>query len=330
MKNLSIIIGAIFIATSCTSATQENEIVEVDKDVLLYNVKALSHDSLTGRFFGTEGNYQAQKFIADQFNSIGVDPAFSEGSIQKFDHTFQGRMRQWMFPIENAAADFSNVPDTTITGGNVVTMIKGETDEAIVVTAHLDHLGIRRDTIYNGADDNASGVAALISIADYFKKQTPKHTLIFAAVDAEEIGFHGVEYLLDNFPIDLSKVVLNINMDMISHNDSSELYAVGLFHNPDLKEPLQRVKSEITLLYGHDNPDDEELDDWTFSSDHAAFHKREIPFIYFGVEDHQDYHQHTDTYENINPEFYVEATRLIIRAIKEYDTFLVSEQSTTP
>ncbi len=328
MKNTLSILITILSVTACTIKSPENEILEVDKEMLLRNVQVLSHDSLAGRFFGTEGNYKAQKFIADQFSSLGIAPAFSSGSIQNFDHTFQGRMRQWMFPIENPAEDFSNVPDTTITGGNVVTMIKGATtDNAIVITAHLDHLGIRKDSIYNGADDNASGVAALIAIADYFNKKEPNHTLIFAAVDAEEVGFHGVEYLLDNFPIDLSKVVLNINMDMISHNDSSELYAVGLFHNPDLKEPLQRVKSDITLLYGHDNPDDEELDDWTFSSDHAAFHKREIPFIYFGVEDHPDYHQHTDTFENINPDFYVEATRLIIRAIKEYDVSLLNEDN---
>ena len=73
---------------------------------------------------------------------------------------------------------------------------------------------------------------------------------------------------------------------------------------------------------GHDDPTNKEQDDWTFSSDHRSFHKRQIPFIYFGVEDHKDYHKDSDTFENINQDFYYEAVKLIIQVIEKYDKTL--------
>ncbi|MGK0447308.1 MAG: aminopeptidase-like protein, partial [Polaribacter sp.] len=69
--------------------------------------------------------------------------------------------------------------------------------------------------------------------------------------------------------------------------------------------------------------ENKEQSDWTFSSDHRFFHEENIPFIYFGVEDHKDYHRSTDTYDNINPDFYIEAVKIIIQAIKNFDKFLI-------
>ena len=300
-----------------------NETIRVDEEMLLHNLRVISHDSMQGRFFGTEGNYKTQRFIARQFDSLGIKPAYSSGRIQKFQYTFKDDFRQEIYPISNPKEDFSNVSDTTVTGGNVVTMIKGESKKAIVITGHLDHLGEKDGEIFNGADDNASGAAALLTIANYFKNKSLKHTLIFAAVDAEEIGSLGSDHFLDNFPIALENIALNINMDMIAHNNSLQLYASGLYHYPNLKTPLDSLKStQIDLLYGHDNPNEKELEDWTYSSDHRVFHRRHIPYIYFGVEDHEDYHMSSDTYKNINKEFYIEAVRLIIEAIEAYDSYL--------
>jgi len=325
MKNYIYIIACLTLVLACQSNIS-SEIIKVNEEMLLYNIKVISHDSMQGRFFGTKGNYKTQRFIAKQFDSLGIEPAFSPGSIQKYPYTFKGKSRQSMYPISNPTEDFSNVPDTTVIGGNVVTMIKGKSEMAIVITGHLDHLGEKDGEIFNGADDDASGAAALLSIANYFKNKSPKHTLIFAAVDAEEIGSLGCDYLLNNFPTAIENIVLNINMDMIAHNDSMELYASGLYHYPNLKQPLDNLKStKINLLYGHDNPNDKDVDDWTFQSDHRVFHKKKIPFIYFGVEDHKDYHKSTDIYENINKDFYIEAVRLIIEAIEEYDSFLFNE-----
>jgi len=301
----------------CFYSCQTAEKVTIDKEALLENIKTLASDSFEGRGFSKPGNHKAQKFIASKFKELGLETYLESGYIQKFPHTFKGKSRQRFFPVK----DTTNITDTIVIGGNVIAKIKGESEKVIVITGHLDHLGIRNGKIYNGADDDASGAAALITIAKYFKDKSPKHTLIFAAVDAEEIGSHGCEYFVANFPSAKEKIALNINMDMIAHNDSLQLYASGLYHYPQLKKPLENIDSPITLLFGHDIPNGAK-DDWTFSSDHRIFHKRKIPFIYFGVEDHKDYHKATDTFENINQEFYVEAVKLIIKAIENYDNTL--------
>ena len=191
-----ILIACLFVA--CNSNSQEKEL---DAELLLRGVEVLSHDSLEGRGFGRIGNHKAQKFIADEFASIGVEPLFGTEFIQPFELELKGRRRHRMFPVENPGKDFENVPDTVLQGGNVAAMIKGQTDKIIVITAHLDHLGIYNGKIYNGADDDASGTSALLAMANYFKGSTPIHTLVFAAVDAEEIGSPGCKYMLDNFPL---------------------------------------------------------------------------------------------------------------------------------
>lgn len=325
MKKHIYAIAFLVLLVACQKKVSK-EIITANEEMLLHNVSVISHDSMQGRFFGTEGNSKTQRFIAKQFDSLGIEPAFSSGSIQKFAYTFKGDFRQRIYPVLNPTEDFSNVPDTTVTGGNVVAVIKGKSEKVIVITAHLDHLGERDGEIFNGADDNASGVAALFSIARYFKNRSPKHTLIFAAVDAEEIGSLGCDYLLNNFPVAIKNIALNINMDMIAHNDSLQLYASGLYHYPNLKHPLDRLKpNKIKLLYGHDNPNDKDVEDWTFASDHRIFHAKQIPYVYFGVEDHKDYHKSTDTYENINKAFYIDAVELVIEAIEAYDSFLPIE-----
>ena len=109
-------------------------------------------------------------------------------------------------------------------------------------------------------------------------------------------------------------------MDMISRNDKNELYATGTFHYPNFKPYLETVqkKAPVKLKFGHDDP---KLgrDDWTFQSDHGVFHRKKIPFIYFGVEDHKDYHKPTDVFQNIQPKFYVNAVETIVMAVKSID-----------
>ncbi len=295
--------------------------------MLLHNLKVISHDSLEGRFFGTEGNYKAQKYIAEQFDSLGVEPLIASGFIQNFTYTFKKEFRQKVYPIPDPGKDFANVPDTTVAGGNVLAFIKGKTNKNIIITAHFDHLGIMDGEIFNGADDNAAGTSALISIASYFKDRSPKHNLVFAAVDAEEINSLGCQHFLDNSPFSLKDIALNINLDMISHNDSRELYASGFYHNPALKKALENIETyDLKLLFGHDKPGILGQDDWTYSSDHRVFFNKDIPYVYFGVEDHEDYHRPSDTFENINQEFYQSAVRLIINAIESFDSYLYEEQ----
>jgi hypothetical protein len=318
--NFSCVITFLIFSWGCSTPKP----IEIDSDRLLKNIQIISSDSLEGRAFSSPGNYKTQKFIIENFTEIGLQPITNKGFLQEFSHTFKREERQEVFPVKKPKENFSNVPDTTAIGGNIIGMLKGETNKTFVISAHFDHLGIKNNKIYNGADDNASGTAALFTIAEYFKKTPIKHNLVFAALDAKEIGSLGAEYFLKNYN-DKENIVLNINMDMIAHSDyDPDLFACGLFHFPDLRKPLKKIHSDkIHLLFGHDDPDNKEQSDWTYSSDHRVFYKEKIPFIYFGVPDHKDYHRSTDTYATINPDFYIEAVKIIIQAIENYDEFLL-------
>jgi Zn-dependent M28 family amino/carboxypeptidase len=208
-----------------------------------------------------------------------------------------------------------------MTGVNVIGQITGDSDSVIVITAHYDHLGVRDSLIFNGADDDASGTVALLAYIDYFKQQKPDHTLVFAAFDAEEMGLQGARAMVQD-SVFLDRVKININLDMIAQNDKDEIYAVGTYHYPELKPVVDSIdKAGVNLLYGHDDPNSD-LDDWTYSSDHGPFHQEGVPFIYFGVSDHEHYHQHTDDFETIPQGFYKKSVQMILNAILAFDNSL--------
>lgn len=268
-----------------------------DAAKLLKDIETLSADDMEGRSADRPSMAKARDHVEKRFKESGLQPITQEFEIKQRGTT------------------------EILRGVNFVGQIKGKkADKYIVITAHYDHVGIENGETYNGADDNASGTAALFAIAAYFKKHHPDHSLIFVAFDAEEKGLLGARHFVSNLPVKKEAILLNVNMDMISRNDKNELYAVGTFHYPKLKPAIEAAakKSKIKLLTGHDDP---KLgrDDWTSQSDHAAFHREKIPFIYFGVEDHKDYHRPTDDFANIQPEFYVRAVETIIEAVRLVD-----------
>jgi Zn-dependent M28 family amino/carboxypeptidase len=205
-------------------------------------------------------------------------------------------------------------------GSNILAVIPGKKSETIVISAHYDHLGIYNNEIYNGADDNASGTAAILTLAQYFKNNAPEHRLVFAFFDAEERGLKGSAYFVDAIDLKKENIVLNVNLDMVSRSDKNELYACGTFLYPHLKEKVENIKTPegITLLFGHDDPI-LKRGDWTNQSDQFNFHRKKIPFLYFGVEDHSDYHRASDDVEKINATFYTNSVETILQAIKALD-----------
>jgi Zn-dependent M28 family amino/carboxypeptidase len=200
------------------------------------------------------------------------------------------------FPLLNSyqqTFSFSGIDDPKVSGKNLIGYIAGRSDKVIVISAHYDHLGVINGKIYNGADDNASG---------------------------------GSAYFVDNLPIDIKRIKLNINLDMISHNDKGELYASGTFKNPQLKNYIHTDVPDIKILFGHDNPK-LGIDDWTNQSDQSAFNARNIPFIYFGIEDHRDYHKDSDKFENINQSFFVNAANAILEITDRIDANMIMDAS---
>lgn len=276
----------------------------LDSEQLLRDLKILSSAAMEGRASGSRGAMKARQYLLQRFKESRLTPIKTD-FFQWFSMPTRGGKQ--------------------IRGVNVVGQIRGKKypDKYIAVTAHYDHLGIRGGQIYNGADDNASGVAALLSLANYFRVHAPNHSLVFVAFDGEEIGLLGSQYFVSHLPINKNQLVLNINMDMISRSDKGEIYATGTYQNPLLKPVLEGVKKQslITLLFGHDDPKTGG-ENWTAQSDQGSFHDAGIPFIYFGVEDHEDYHQPTDDFDKIVPKFYVGATETVLLAVEAFDKSL--------
>lgn len=276
---------------------------EVDKVELLQDLQFLSSDELEGRKPLSPGSSRAKKFITARFEKLGLSSQYLD-----YAQTFVLRDERGKGKSLGRAS-------------NIIGFIPGtESAKIIVISAHYDHLGKTEVGIFNGADDNASGTAALLALAAYFSTHPPMASLMFVALDGEEMGLQGARALVKDFPFPLEDVLVNVNMDMISRSKENKLFAVGTYHYPQFKAPLEKAArgAKINLGFGHDMPDVGD-EDWTYSSDHAAFYEKGIPFIYFGVEDHEDYHKITDTFERIDKDFYYEAVNLIINGIKALD-----------
>lgn len=289
----------LFIFSAFTSFGQEL----FDEKALIENLKYLSSDALEGRKTESTGNATARTFVKDQFKKLSLQPLG----------------KNYELPFE-----FTTKSGATVKGINLAGWLKGKskTGKFVIVSAHYDHLGVKEGKIYNGADDNASGTCALFALAEFFKKNPPQHDVLFVAFDAEESGLQGAKAFVKSPPVPIGNILVDINMDMVSRADSKELIACGTFFYPKLKPFLEKVggTEPVKIVFGHDDPSVfQGSDNWTFSSDHGPFHSIKIPFVYFGVADHKDYHQATDDFENVDPETYKSVVRLIIRATQEID-----------
>jgi len=274
---------------------------------LMEALSVLAHDSMEGRAVGTTGNEQARAFLVRELEAAGVEPL---GASFEHPFTWDGGERA---------------------GVNVVGRIEGPGPSLIVLSAHFDHLGIREGEIFNGTDDNASGTAVVLEIARLVAATPLRSTLVIALFDAEEAGLGGARAFVSHPPLPLSGSTLNVNLDMVSRTDGV-LWAAGAHHTPALRPILERVAADapVTLRLGHDRPGAPEGDDWTGASDHGPFHDEGISFVYFGVEDHPDYHRATDDYDRIDPAAFVAAARTIYAAIRALDSALPLPETDDP
>jgi hypothetical protein len=257
--------------------------LRIDSDRLMAAVTTLADPKFEGRAAGSPGGVAARAWIVDRVKEIGLQP-ISGGYVQPFTYT-----RMTMSGRQKGE------------GANIVGMCRG-TDATLpyfVVSAHYDHLGIRNEQIYPGADDDASGVAVVLELAAYCQKTPFRHSIVFAVFDAEEPGLQGAKAFLIKPPIPKDRIALNVNLDMVSRNDKREIFIAGTYHYPDLKPPLEDVarRAPITVLFGHDKP----------------------VALAGGVEDHADYHKPTDTADKIDRGFFVDVAETILDSVLALD-----------
>jgi hypothetical protein len=290
---------ALVILLSAGRILSAQKVPQLDSARLIANISALAADSMEGRRIGTPGGARARAFLLREFTRVGLAPA-----RDSFPAPFVAKSR---------AGELSGV--------NIVGMIRGtkHADRYLVVSAHYDHLGVRNGVIYNGADDNASGTAAVLAMAQWFKAHPPENSIIFALFDGEESGLLGAKAFLDAPPVPLDRIMADVNLDMVSRNEKGELYASGASPYPVMKPLLDSVAAiaPVKLILGHDTGNGQ--DNWIQQSDQGPFHLKKIPFVYFGVEDHPDYHKPGDKVGHIEPGFYYRCAQTIAEFVRRLD-----------
>lgn len=209
---------------------------------------------------------------------------------------------------------------------NVLAFIEGKEkpEEVIIISAHLDHLGVKDGDIYYGADDNGSGTAGLMQIAQAFKMAEtdgfkPKRSILFLHVTAEENGLYGSRYYIDNPVFSLENTVCDLNIDMIGRvdqahaNNPNYIYLIGSDRLSTelhyVSETVNEKYYNIDLDYGYNDENDRSR--FYYRSDHYNFAKNNIPVIFYFNGTHEDYHLPTDTPDKIDYDLLTLRSKLI-------------------
>ena len=226
-------------------------------------------------------------------------------------------------PTVKVKAKFERVVNNIETT-NIVGILEGKTDKTIVVTAHYDHLGKTDKKYFPGADDNASGVAALLELAEYFSSlKNLNYSMMFLAVSAEEAGLLGSSFHVNKDSFNPENILCTINIDMISriddrHEKADYLYCIGSDQSENLDKLIKEADqsfADCSFDYSMNNTKDP-LGIFT-RSDHYNFYKKGIPSLFFFSGLHQDYHKTTDTPEKINYKNLEYRVQLIAQVIEQ-------------
>jgi hypothetical protein len=235
------------------------------------DVRYLASPGLRGREAGSEGELQAASYIQKRFDDLGL-----EVRIQEFD--------------AHAGIFVRNIIGILSARPSVQGIVSGRSGEAVVIGAHFDHLGVIEGNIHPGADDNASGVAVLLQLAEHFSRIRPTRTLVFAAFSGEEFGAFGSRYYCAHPVVPLEKTVAMVNMDMVGRL-KEKLIVFGADTGDRFREYL--ADSPIPLVINKDPGG---------QSDHTSFQMKSVPAIHLFTGSHADYHKPGDTADKINYE----------------------------
>lgn len=305
----------VFTMISCSSPKiSDSTAPEISFLDIQSHINFLASDEMRGRETGTAEEAIAANYIADLFKSYGLEPAGDE-------ETYFQEFTVNMSVLNNPHASEDDDASDKRLAKNVAGLLEGSggSDEVIIVGAHYDHLGLGEfgslsssdSTIHNGADDNASGTAGLLELAEYFADNRPETDVLFLAFSGEEMGLLGSQYYVDNPTVDLENALAMINMDMIGRMNEDRLMIFGVA----TAESWESILIEA-------NVDSLELDlvpDGTGSSDHTSFYYQDIPVLHYFTDTHADYHRPSDDAEWINAEGQSKLLEHVARVIEQLD-----------
>ena len=284
------------VAASCTPAPRTfSTPTHADSTVIRRDIEYLASDQLEGRLAGTPGNDSAAAYLARRYRSLGLTP-LAPGYLQPFNAL--------------SAQDAHMGRTAPRPTQNVVALLRGRDpvlrDEYIVIGAHFDLLG--RETTFaqdpeagnairNGADDNASGTAAVLDLARMLVADPPRRSVIFVNFSAEELGVLGSSWFVNHPPVPLERIVAMINFDMVGRLRNDKLIVYGTATATELKGILDSANAAATgsamfhISGGGDGYG---------PSDQSSFYAKDIPVLHFFTDLHEDYHRATDDADKIN------------------------------
>ena len=292
MKKIGMLLLAFIGMISCKNEirnTTETSSVIIDSTQVRKHLYTLASDEMEGRRAGTVGIERAAQYIETEFKRLGLTTYDSLSSYRQ-TFTFKNRRTQ-----------------EDITSSNIIGVLEGKSkkEEVVIISAHYDHLGIRAkegviDSIYNGANDDASGVTGILALAEYFKKVGNERTLVFAAFTAEEMGLVGSRHFGKG--IEASKFVAGINLEMIGKTPSfgpNTAWLTG-FERSDFGKIIQKnLVGTGYQLY----PDPYKKFNLFFRSDNASLARLGVPSHTFStspIDTDKDYHQVSDEAETLD------------------------------
>lgn len=296
-------------------ACQPNEKSAADWSISLKDdVTFLASDDLEGRKTGTEGEQKAAEYIVNRFTNIGLSPAGTDGFYQSYEVTPSQNPHE--MPKVGEGGD-----SLTIKSKNVIGYIDNPSDEMIIIGAHYDHLGyggvsslFRSDTaqVHNGADDNASGVAVMIQLAERLKAKKMNKDVLFIAFSGEEEGLWGSNYFAKNSTVDFGKVTGMINLDMVGRLDEQRGLAIhGVGTSPSWPDMINKSNTDSLQLVFRESG--------VGPSDHTSFYLQDLPVLHFFTGQHSDYHKPSDDAEKLNYDGMVKVAEMIERIAANLD-----------
>jgi Zn-dependent M28 family amino/carboxypeptidase len=279
----------------------------ITADELSKNVYAFSSDENQGRKTGTLGHHNASSFLKKYYIKEGISsPLGTDNYYQNIPESF------FTNEIKNSQ--------------NVVAFIKGSEfpNEILIISAHSDHLGTIDNIIYNGADDNGSGTAAVMEMAQAFKIAEqkgfgPKRSILFLHLTGEEEGLYGSRYYTEHPIFSIENTIANLNIDMIGRvdklheNNPNYIYIIGADRlSTELHYISEAANKQFTsLVLDYKLNSESDPNRYYFRSDHYNFALKGVPVIFYFNGEHADYHQPTDTADKNNYPLLEKRTKLI-------------------
>jgi hypothetical protein len=277
------------------------------------NISFLADDKLNGRGTSSPDEKKAAEYIASEFKKSGLTPLKNASYLNEFN-------------FKEKKSPHDSVGTVPRSGINVEGFLDNGAPYTIVIGAHFDHLGLGHDhnsldanpenKIHNGADDNASGTAGVLELANYFSKNNKKekYNFLFLCFSGEELGLFGSKKWCDNPSLELTKINYMINLDMVGRlNDSTKkLIVYGVGTSPVWVPILDSLRSEFSIKKDSSG---------IGPSDQTSFYLKDIPVLHFFTGQHKDYHKPSDDIQFINFKGEKDVLEYIVRIVDVTDNY---------